>query len=90
MPNSSRRTRTIWRRGRLVAALALGLMAMPQLPASRREIWRKMFDHYVFQTEGDPVPYLPPDRRGILGPLNPRLENYMREKLIKALTRPHS
>lgn len=70
------------------AALALGLMAIPQLPASRREIWRKMFDHYVFQTEGDPVPYLPPERRGVLGPLNPRLENYMRAKLITSLTKP--
>jgi hypothetical protein len=69
------------------AALALGLMAIPQLPASRREIWRRMFDHYVFQTEGDPVPYLPRDRRGVLGPLNPKLEKYMREKLIKALTK---
>ena len=69
-----------------LAALALGLMAIPQLPANRREIWRRMFDHYVFQTEGDPVPYLPPDRRGVLGPLNPRLENFMREELIKALT----
>ena len=70
------------------AALALGLMAIPQLPASRREIWRKMFDHYEFQTEGDPVPYLPPERRGVLGPLNPRLENYMRAKLITSLTKP--
>jgi hypothetical protein len=70
------------------AALALGLMAISALPASRREIWRRMFDHYVFQTEGDPVPYLPPDRRGMLGPMNPAIEKYMRAELIRSLSKP--
>jgi hypothetical protein len=28
-----------------------------------------MFDHYVFQTNGDPVEHLPPERRGMLGRL---------------------
>jgi hypothetical protein len=68
------------------AALALGLMAITALPASRRETWRAMFDHYVFQTGGDPVPYLPPDRRGMLGPMNPTLEKYMRGELIRSIT----
>ena len=70
------------------AALALGLMSISALPASRREIWRSMFDHYVFRTEGDPVPYLPPDRRGMLGPMNPKLEQYMRGELIRSLAAP--
>ncbi len=61
-------------------------MAIKALPASRREIWRMIFDHYVFQTEGDPFPYLPPDRRGILGPMNPRLESYMRTQIVRTLT----
>jgi hypothetical protein len=69
------------------AALALGLMAITPLPPGRREIWRRMFDHYVFQTEGDPVPYLPPDKRGMLGPMNPKLESYMRTQVIRALTK---
>jgi Cupin-like domain len=68
------------------AALALGLLSITALPPSRREIWRKMFDHYVFQTNGDPVPYLPPDRRGMLGPMNPMLENYMRTQLVRSIT----
>jgi len=69
------------------AALALGLMSITALPTSRREIWRMMFDHYVFQTNGDPVPYLPPDRRGMLGSMNPRLESYMRTQIVRSLTR---
>src|SRR5207248_11244276 len=52
-----------------------------------RERWRQMFDHYVFRTDGDPVPYLPQDRRGILGPLFPSLEGYMRAQLIRSLAK---
>lgn len=69
------------------AALALGLMAIPALSSSRREIWRQMFDHYVFRTNGDPVPYLPKDRRGMLGAMNPHLDNYMRTQIVRSLTR---
>ncbi len=69
------------------AAMALGLMAIPALSPSRREVWRQMFDHYVFQTAGDPVPYLPPDRRGMLGPMNPSIESYMRTQIVRSLAR---
>jgi hypothetical protein len=68
------------------AALALGLLSITALPASRREIWRGMFDHYVFQTGGDPVRYLPPDLRRMLGPMNPMLENCMRTHLARSIT----
>jgi Cupin-like domain len=70
------------------AALAHGLMAITPLSPSRRELWRKMFEHYVFQTNGDPVPYLPPDRRGMLGALSPELQNHLRSQLIRSLTKP--
>jgi len=69
------------------SALALALMAITPLSDSRREIWRHMFEHYVFRTDGDPVPYLPLDRRGMLGAINPHLENYMRTQIIRSLTR---
>jgi hypothetical protein len=51
------------------AALVYGILALRELPPSRREIWRRMFDYYVFQTDGDPVEHLPPERRGMLGRL---------------------
>ena len=70
------------------AALAMGLMAITELPASRREIWRRMFDHYVFRSKGDPVPYLPQDKRGMLGAMNPHLESYLRTQIVRSLIRP--
>jgi len=63
-------------------------MAIAPLAQSRREIWRQMFDHYVFQTHGDPVPYLPPDRRGMLGAMSPELQMHLRTQLIRSLTKP--
>lgn len=69
------------------AALALGLLAITPLPASRREAWRAMFDHYVFQTNGEPIPYVPREYRGMLGPMTPALAHQMRTLLIRALAK---
>lgn len=68
-------------------ALAHGLLAITPLPEADRELWRKMFDHYVFRPNGDPVPYLPADKRGMLGPLFPGLEGYMRAQLMRSLAK---
>jgi len=69
------------------AALVHGLLALSDLPESRRKIWRMMFDHYVFRLAGDPVPYLPAQRRGMLGELTPTLQDHMRVQLIRSLTK---
>jgi hypothetical protein len=63
------------------------LLALRQLSPERREVWRQMFDHYVFQTNGDPVPYLPPDRRGMLGPLGPQQILYLKKQLMRSLVK---
>ena len=68
-------------------ALVHGLLAITELPAEDRELWRQMFDHYVFRTNGDPAPYLPPEGRGILGPLSAPLAGFMRAQLIRSLAK---
>jgi hypothetical protein len=69
------------------AAMAHALLAITPLSAVERERWRQMFDHYVFRTDGDPVPYLPPDKRGMLGPTSAALAGYMRAQLIRSLAK---
>jgi Cupin-like domain len=66
-------------------ALVHSLLALRQLSAERREIWRLMFEHYVFQSHGDPVPYLPPDKRGMLGPLSAEQILYLKKQLMRSL-----
>lgn len=47
-------------------AMMHGLVSLRLLPADQRRAWRAMFDHYVFQLDGDPAAHLPEDRKGAL------------------------
>jgi len=68
-------------------ALLHGIMAVRSLPPDKREIWRKVFDHYVFQTGGDPVAHLTQRQRGIQGTASPQLADIIRAQLIHTLSR---
>jgi hypothetical protein len=46
-----------------------------------------IFDHYVFQTKGEPVVHLAPEHRGMLGTMTPQLANYIKDWLLKSLQR---
>jgi len=65
-----------------------GFLTLRHLPDNQRAAWRAVFDHYVFQTEADPVAHLPPDRRGALGEMTPELAAHIRAALLKRLNRP--
>lgn len=64
-------------------ALMYGFFALKCLPPEQREVWRMIFDHYVFCTHGDPGEHLPEHARGILGPSSPALRDRMRMTLKK-------
>jgi len=70
------------------AALIYGIYSINQLSAKRREAWRKIFDHYVFQTNGEPAAHLAPEHRGMLGNMTSQLASYIKEWLLKTLQRP--
>jgi len=63
-------------------ALAYAIYALKVLPPEQRAVWRDVFDHYVFEANGDPAEHLPPHARGILGEVNSemlaRLKDYIR------------
>jgi hypothetical protein len=64
-----------------------GFLTLRHLPANQRAAWRAVFDHYVFQTDADPVAHLPPERRGALGEMTPDLAAHIRAALLKRLSR---
>lgn len=64
-----------------------GLIALRDMPPRYREVWRMMFDHYVFKRNGDPVEHLPPYARGALGDRDPKRIERMRKMLAHALAR---
>ena len=57
--------------------------ALKVLPPEQREVWRMIFDHYVFCSNGDPGEHLPEHARGMLGPATPELLHRMRMTLKK-------
>jgi hypothetical protein len=67
------------------AVLLHGLLAVRHLPAPQRAAWKAIFDHYLFEANGDPAAHLPDDRKGVLGPLTPRLAQNIRAFLKRAL-----
>ena len=53
-----------------ILGLAHCMALMSGLPAEQREIWRRFFDHFAFQADGDPGAHLPSDLRDVMGDLS--------------------
>ena len=66
-------------------AMLHAMLALKHLPPEQREVWRGMFDHYVFETAGDPARHLPAHARGMLGPPSPHLFARMKAIIRRAL-----
>ncbi len=62
-------------------ALLHALYAIRTLPPEQRDVWRMVFDHFVFLKEGDPVAHLPEGAKGVLGPAGPEQLGRMRATL---------
>jgi len=68
-------------------ALMHALYALRHLPPEQRDVWREVFDHYVFCAHGDPAAHLPAPAQGVLGPPTPERLERMRATLAQALGR---
>lgn len=67
-------------------AMMHGMMSLRGLPADQRRAWKAMFDHYVFETNGDPGAHLPEGGRGALERPTPQTAAAMRRSLLKKLS----
>jgi hypothetical protein len=72
--------------GSPIHALGHGLLTVSHLPAAKREAWRALFDHYVFQLNGDPAEHLPESARGIIGRSTPGRRRMIKQFLMRALS----
>jgi hypothetical protein len=68
-------------------ALYHAVITMKNLPANELAAWRALFDHYVFDENGDPAAHLPEQARGILGRRTPELVARVKKLLVDALRR---
>ena len=74
-------------RGDPRTALLHAMLSIKSLEPNHRDAWRALFDHYVFETDGETGTHLPEERRGILGKLEPKALKKMRGALSRALSR---
>jgi len=72
--------------GRPYDALMHAFFALKHLPPEQRAVWRTIFEHYVFEENGDPGEHLPEHARGILGEPTPELLARMRATLKQIAT----
>ena len=68
-------------------ALLHGMLSVRALPPATRRAWRAFFEQYVFGNEAGALEHIPPDRRGILGPLSSEQRAGLRAHLAKRLAR---
>jgi len=53
------------------AAMMHAMMAFKDLSEAERNVWRNMFDYFVFQQYGETMAHLDPAKRGLLGGVPP-------------------
>ncbi|MEN3745947.1 cupin-like domain-containing protein [Sphingomonas sp. HF-S3] len=68
-------------------ALLHALVTIGSLSSDQREVYRLLFDHFVFRRNGDPAAHLPDDAKGVLGPPDATTAARMRATLLDSFTR---
>lgn len=61
------------------------LLSIRDLPADERKHWQRMFDHYIFREDGDPMPYVPEHARGVFQDMTPERVVALRHFLVHKL-----
>lgn len=66
-------------------ALMHAILAVRELPESRRKIWKTLFDHYVFSADESVYSHIPEPGRGCLAPLDDAAARQLRAYLFNRL-----
>ena len=73
--------------GNPLDALNHALLSIRDLPREQRDIWRDVFEHYVFGDENEAVSHIPPNARGVLSAVTDESARRLRALLIRNLNR---
>ena len=66
-----------------ILALTHCMALMSGLPVEQREIWRGFFEHFAFQSDGDPGAHLPDELKDVMG----KLSDSEKDQLIAYISR---
>ncbi len=68
-------------------SLLHAVLTLRDLPPEQREVWRVLFDNYVFKPGDETMAHLPREQRGILGPATPERNQAIRAILARAFSK---
>ncbi len=63
------------------------MMTIRDLPPAEREIWRDIFNHYVFDADEETASHIPEHAQGLLAPINGETARRTRSYLLSRLNR---
>lgn len=63
------------------------MLTLRDLPENEKQIWREVFEYYVFGGENTPADHIPHKIRGILAPMDQQLARRVRSYLVSRLNR---
>ncbi len=72
--------------GQPQTAMTHAIMAIRDLPASERAVWRDMFEHYVFSGGEEARAHVPQAGQGILAPIDARTAQRIQQFLLRSLS----
>jgi hypothetical protein len=70
-----------------IVALMAALLTMRDLPPAQRQIWRGLFDHYVFNADENTAAHIPPNARSALAPITESGARNLRQALLNRFKR---
>jgi hypothetical protein len=68
-------------------ALNHAILSIRDLPDDEKQLWRQLFEHYVFGDPATAAAHIPEAARGILGPLDAEQAGRIRANLLRSLSR---
>ena len=66
-------------------ALQHAILALRDLPEGQRDIWKALFDYYVFTTSDEHLQHIPEQARGVLNPINEEMAQQLRALLASKI-----
>jgi hypothetical protein len=70
-----------------IGALMAALLTLRDLPPQQREIWRDMFDHYVFRHTDETAAHIPLHARSAMAPISESGARNLRQALLNRFKR---
>ena len=61
------------------------LLTLRDLPKAEKQAWKAIFDHYIFQSDEDPMAHIPEVARGVFGPITPDSLERIKARLRQSL-----